>query len=38
MTAVHTPPHVSIGKGPAEEDDEYDEDKDDAPSFHVHYY
>jgi hypothetical protein len=38
MTAMRTPPHVSAGKGPAEEDDEYNEDEDDAPGFHVHHY
>ena len=37
-SAVRTPPHHSIGKGPVEEDDEYDEDDDYAPGFHVHHH
>jgi hypothetical protein len=37
-SAVHTPPHHSAGKGPAEEDDEDDEYDDYALSFHVHHH
>jgi hypothetical protein len=35
---VRTPSHISLGKGPAEEDDEYDEDNNAAPGFHVHHH
>ena len=34
-SAVRTPPHHSIGKGPVEEDDEYD---DYASGFHIHHH
>ena len=40
-TVVRTPPHHMAGKGPIEEDDEYNEDDEDdnyAPSFHVHHH
>jgi hypothetical protein len=34
-SVVHTPPHYSTGKGPADEDDE---DKDEAPGFHIQHH
>ena len=40
-SVVRTPPHHSAGKGPAEEDNEYDEDDENddyAPGFHVHHH
>ena len=36
-SAVHTPPHHSVGKDLANEDDD-DDDDDDPPSFHIQLY
>jgi hypothetical protein len=40
-SAVRTPPHHSVGKGPVEEDDEYNKDDEDdgyAPGFHIRHH